>query len=76
MKEYIEQYSSKNKLISKVNPKMISYSEKLTLLHDRYIETHDPSILKEIRALRLERNKLPSRIRIGNRVNYVRYADD
>jgi hypothetical protein len=34
------------------------------------------NILKEIRKLRLVRNKLPSRISTDIRLRYVRYADD
>lgn len=76
MNEYIEIRSSKEKNISKVNPKIVSYSTKLSALHETYIENRDHNILKEIRSLRKERNAIPSRIRIGNRVSYVRYADD
>jgi RNA-directed DNA polymerase len=76
MNEYIKQYSSTEKYISKVNPKIANYSKKLTILHNKYIEDRNPDVLKEIRLLRGERNTIPSRIRIGNRINYVRYADD
>lgn len=76
MERYIEEHSSNKKFISKVNPKIVNYSKKLTALHRRYIENRDLNILKEIRQLRIERNTLPSRIRTGNRVSYIRYADD
>lgn len=76
MKEYIDIHSSKEKNISKVNPKIVSYSSKLSALHETYIENREPDILKEIRSLRKERNAIPSRIRTGNRISYVRYADD
>ena len=66
--------SEKN--ISKVNSKIVAYSKKLSALHKTYIEKREHEILKEIRSLRKERNSLPSRIRIGNRISYVRYADD
>jgi RNA-directed DNA polymerase len=76
MNEYINLYSSKEKNISKVNPKIAPYSPRLSALHKKYIENRDSGILKVIRSVRKERNKLPSRIRTGNRINYVRYADD
>ena len=76
MNEYINKYSSKEKNISKVNPKIVAYSKKLSALHESYVENKDPAILKEIRSIRKERNSLPSRIRTGNRISYVRYADD
>ena len=76
MQDYISKHSHQGKYISKVNPKMTSYSDKLSLLNKRYQENHDPEIIRQIRALRIERNKIPSRIRTGNRVSYVRYADD
>ena len=68
--------SSKSKLISKVNPEMNMYSKKLGALNLQYKASKDPVVLKEIRKLRLERNRKPSRIRTGTRVRYVRYADD
>jgi retron-type reverse transcriptase len=78
MNGYINEYPSrgKEKNISKVNSKIVAYSKKLSALHETYIEKRDPEILKEIRSLRKERNSLPSRIRTGNRISYVRYADD
>jgi RNA-directed DNA polymerase len=76
MNGYINEYSSKEKNISKVNSKIVAYSKKLSALHETYIEKRDPEILKEIRSLRKVRNSLPSRIRTGNRISYVRYADD
>lgn len=71
MNEYINEHSSKGKNISKVNPKMVAYSKKLSALHDTYIENRE--VLKEIRSLR---NSLASRTRTGNGISYVRYADD
>lgn len=71
----IGEYSSEGKLIYKVNPIIAKYSDKLTKLYKEYQETRNPDTLKEIRRLRVERNSIPSRIRTGNRVRYVRYAD-
>jgi hypothetical protein len=65
-----------NKSISKVNPKIVKYSNQLSKLAAEYHETKDKDTLKEIRALRVERNKIPSRIRTGLGIKYVRYADD
>jgi len=72
----IKKYSSEKDYISKVNPTIVNYSVKLSQLNDKYQETKDKDILREIIALRAERNKLPSRIRTGIRVRYTRYADD
>jgi group II intron reverse transcriptase/maturase len=71
-----EEHSSKERAISKVNPKISSYSEKLTKLNTSYQLSKDREILKDIKKLRLERNQIPSRIRTGIRISYVRYADD
>jgi len=76
MENKIESLSSKGKLISKVNPKMAWFTTRLTRLSKKYSETKDPIVLKELKTLRKERNTLPSRIRQGIRIQYVRYADD
>jgi group II intron reverse transcriptase/maturase len=76
VKKLITELSSDDKSISKVNPKIVKYSEKLTELNSQYQLSKDKEILKKIKDLRLERNQLPSRIRTGIRINYVRYADD
>lgn len=72
----IDQLSSKEKLISKVNPKMVKFSNQLTALNDEYQASKNSDVLKKIVELRKERNSIPSRIRVGNRIRYVRYADD
>lgn len=78
MQEYISIHSSQtqDKLIYKVNPRMTNYSDKLTELKKAYKQDHAPKVLRgsEIRSLR--RNKIPPIIRTGNRISYVRYADD
>ena len=80
VKELIDGYSTATKGVSKVNPVIVKYSERLTKLHWEYKNTKDSamraSLLKEIKALRLERNLLPSRIRNEIVIRYVRYADD
>jgi Type II intron maturase/Reverse transcriptase (RNA-dependent DNA polymerase) len=76
VEELIDNLSSKNLNISKVNPKITKFSDKLTALHNEYTETKDKNVLKEIKQLRLSRNTLSSRIRTGNRIRYIRYADD
>lgn len=70
----IDDLSSKDKLISKVNPKIVNFSTKLSALNDEYQANKSLDILKQIK--RVERNTMPSRIRTSNRVWYVRYADD
>lgn len=54
----------------------MKYSVKLSQLNDEYQDNKDKDILKEIKEVREERNTIPSRIRTGTRVRYVRYADD
>ena len=76
MSSKIDEITTKERLISKVNPKIPWYSVRLTRLSEEYKETRDPQILKELKALRKERNSLPTRIRNGTRIYYVRYADD
>jgi len=72
----IEELSDKSKVISKVNPKIVKYSDELTKLNVAYQLSKDKQILKRIKDLRQERNGIRSRIRTGVRVSYVRYADD
>lgn len=74
MEGYIEVNSSKSHLISKVNPKMANLTKKIRALHKK-LEVDRSATLKE-RATRQYRNTLPSRIRTGVRIHYVRYADD
>ena len=77
MQELTERYSTKKKEeISKVNTRMSNFSDKLSRMNDEYQKSKSLKILKKIRALRIERNKIPSRIRNENRMYYVRYADD
>jgi len=76
MEQFIEKYSDKAKRITKINPEMTKYSKKLTQLNAIYQEKKDIEILKQIRSLRIERNKIPSNVLVGVRVAYVRYADD
>jgi group II intron reverse transcriptase/maturase len=78
---WIEKYTDQTlryyiKSISKVNPKIVKYSTKLSELGAQYHLYKDKEILKEIKALRKERNDIPSRIRTGVRIKYTRYADD
>lgn len=73
---YIETRSSMSPAISKVNPKIVKFSTELTKLTKEYKLNKDRAVIKQIRALRAERNLLPNRIRVGTRIHYVRYADD
>ena len=72
----INKFTTKNKLISKVNPSIVKYSTKLSILNDEYQDNKNIDILKQIKVLRKERNSISSRIRTGVRIRYVRYADD
>ena len=76
MEKKIVQLTTKGRLISRTNPKIPGYSEKISRLSDKYNKYKDPEILSELREIQRERNKIPSRIRTGQRIYYVRYADD
>jgi retron-type reverse transcriptase len=76
MESYVERVSSKDSLISKVNPKIVNLSKRLTKLSKEFRSSGDIETLKELKALRRHRNAMNSRIRIGIRIHYVRYADD
>nr|YP_006073041.1 hypothetical protein NIHY_p44 [Nitella hyalina]AEH42863.1 hypothetical protein [Nitella hyalina] len=65
------------KLVSKVNPKMVNFSKELRELNSLYQQSGDKEVLRTIRELRMERNKIPSRREAtGISISYVRYADD
>jgi retron-type reverse transcriptase len=72
----IETLEKLGKPTSKVNPKIVWYSTRLTRLSEKYRENKDPQTLKELKILRQERNTIPTRIRTGNKIYYTRYADD
>jgi retron-type reverse transcriptase len=74
MDNLIDKLSSKQLNISKVNPSIVKYSK--LELQSKYKEKKDKAALKDLKETRAERNKIPSRIRTGNRIRYIRYADD
>lgn len=74
MEDIIVKYSTKGALISKVNPKIVKHSIEITKAILKYNKEKNEDNLKAIKELRVNRNKIPSRIR--TRVYYVRYADD
>jgi hypothetical protein len=80
MKNLIDRFSSKDANISTVNPSIVKYSELLTKLQYKYQEKKDKAVLKELKEIKTVsfngRNKIPSRIITGNRIRYVRYADE
>lgn len=76
MEGIIATLSSQDRLISKVNPKIVTLTNKTSKLSMEYRDHPNLQVLKELRALRKERNKINSRIRTGNRIRYIRYADD
>lgn len=76
MENHIANHSSKASLVSKVNPKMANLTKRITRLHKKYEVDKDAATLKELRTIRGFRNTIPSRIRTGIRIHYVRYADD
>ena len=55
---------------------MHKYTAKLKKLSDTYQKTVEKQLLKEMKAVRLERGVKRTRHRIGSRVYYSRYADD
>lgn len=76
MENLIGELSSKEKLISKVNPKMVGLTKEITKLLDKYRENKEAETLRELKRVRKLRNSLNSRIRTGYRIYYIRYADD
>lgn len=71
-----QKFSSSDRNISKVNPSIASVYHKISNLYKRYKACGDKDLLKEIRDLTKLKNNMPSRIRTGCRIHYVRYADD
>lgn len=61
---------------TRVNPLYQKLTRELAKLGALYKENQDKDILKEIRKLRIRRSKIPSRVGVGIRIRYVRYADD
>lgn len=76
MERQIENLSSAEKFISKVNPSIMKYSKELAKLSLEYRDTKDPEILKKMKDVRQRRSSIPTRIRTGVRIRYCRYADD
>lgn len=68
IQKLIEDRSSQDKSISKVNPTMVKFSKRMAILRDEYLKEKNLDILKEIKQLRVDRNKVPSRIRTKNRI--------
>lgn len=78
MESIIEEFSSKVKDVTKRNPVYDKITRRIQYLRDKYddIKTRPEEIQTEIKNLIKERNTIPSRLPDGNRVRYVRYADD
>lgn len=77
MEEIISEYGSTNKDITKRNPAHDKITRRIQYLRDKYSKKKVPhEITNEIEALIKERNNMPARLPNGNRVRYVRYADD
>lgn len=77
MDDIMEKHSTKKGTkISKPNPEWKSITYKISKIEKIYKETGDESNLGKIKALRIQRRKVDSYIRTGNRIYYVRYADD
>lgn len=80
--DLIEAKSSKKKSISTRNPKYDKPSRRILYLRDKYNDvksTNRPlpgEIQEEIKNLIKERNSIPSTLSDGNRIKYIRYADD
>lgn len=66
----------KEKRTTGVSPEYQRMTRKIKHLNDSYSTNPSLETLKEIKVLRALRSKIPSRVGIGYRINYVRYADD
>jgi hypothetical protein len=78
MEETIRQYSSLAKDVTKRNPHYDKITRRIQYLRDKYRTPKErpEGIQLEIIDLIKERNSIPSRLPNGNRVRYIRYADD
>lgn len=66
----------RNRRTMLISPEYQRITRQLKKMERNYEENPSPEQLKDIRSLRLKRAKVPSRIGVGIRINYVRYADD
>lgn len=74
--DLIEAKSSKKKSISTRNPKYDKPSRRIQYLRDKYNDVKNrPEEIQEEKNLK-ERNSIPSTLSDGNRIKYIRYADD
>lgn len=76
--DLIEAKSSKKKSISTRNPKYDKPTRRILYLRDKYndVKNRPVEIQEEIKNLIKERNSIPSTLSDGNRIKYIRYADD
>lgn len=79
IQETINKYSTPiGKRTTKISPTYMQISKDIRALSDTYMK--EPSdrkvIMTNIRKLRSIRDKMPSRVWIGGRIHYCRYADD
>lgn len=71
------QYATpKGKRTTLVSPQYQKLTRDLKSLNEQYANNPTAKLLREIRALRIVRAQIPSRVGIGTRLRYVRYADD
>ena len=77
--EMIEKKSvAKNKPATTRNPVYDKVTRRIQYLRDKYsdIKNRPEHIIAEIKSLIKERNLIPASLPNGNRIKYVRYADD
>jgi len=72
----IQYETPKGKRTTLVSPQYQKMTRELKKLTDQYELNPSTELIREIKALRLLRAKIPSRVGIGMRLRYVRYADD
>lgn len=77
MKEIMEKYSTREDNISKANPEYYRMSRRIQYLRDKYhIMDRPEGVKEELKNLLNKRRETPSTIATGERIRYVRYADD
>lgn len=78
METLIEKYHSKDKDITKRNPKYDKATRRIQYIRDKYpdVRKREVKVWKEIKDLLKLRRSILARLPNGTRLRYVRYADD
>jgi retron-type reverse transcriptase len=72
----IEVYHSKEKDITKPIPEYQKVTRRIQYLREKLSNVKDQDLLNELKGLIKKRKGMMSRVVVGTRMKYVRYADD